>query len=70
MSLEIEAIYENGVLKLDQLLPLKNGQRVKVTVHQPSGRARASAGIFPWKGNRQDLEYLLGPSNQPWNTEE
>lgn len=70
MNLEIEAVYENGVLKPDQLLPLENGQRVKLTVRQPSGRARASAGIFRWQGDRKDLEILLGPDNQPGNREE
>jgi predicted DNA-binding antitoxin AbrB/MazE fold protein len=65
MSVEIEAVYENGVLRPDQVLPLENGQRVKLTIHKPGGRARASAGIFPWRGERKDLEYLLGPDNQP-----
>lgn len=69
MALEIEATYENGILKLDQELPLEKGQRVRVTVHKPSGRAKASAGIFPWQGDRKDLEYLLGPNNHPWNAD-
>jgi predicted DNA-binding antitoxin AbrB/MazE fold protein len=70
MRLEIEAVYENGVLKPDHVLPLENGQRVKLTVHKPGGRAKASAGIFRWQGDRKELEHLLGPDNQPWNTEE
>jgi predicted DNA-binding antitoxin AbrB/MazE fold protein len=70
MNLEFEAVYENGQLKPDRELPLENGQRVKLTVHQPSGRAKASAGIFRWQGDRKDLESLLGPDNQPWNTDE
>ena len=50
MSLEIEATYENGILKLNQQLPLENGQRVKLTIHTPGGRAKASAGMFRWHG--------------------
>lgn len=65
MNLETEATYENGILKLDQELPLANGQRVKLTVHKPGGRAKASAGIFLWQGDRKDLEHLLGPNNLP-----
>jgi predicted DNA-binding antitoxin AbrB/MazE fold protein len=70
MGLEIEATYENGVLKPDQSLPLQNGQRVKLTLHSPGNRAKASAGIFRWQGNRADLEYLLGPDNHPWTANE
>jgi len=57
MSLEIEAVYENGFLKLDHDVPLSNGQRVKLTIHPPSGRDR-SAG-FRWKGSQEDLDYLI-----------
>jgi predicted DNA-binding antitoxin AbrB/MazE fold protein len=32
MSLTIEAVYENGVLRPDQPLPLKEHERVKVTI--------------------------------------
>ena len=32
MSHVVEAIYENGVLKLEQPLPLKDRERVRVTV--------------------------------------
>ena len=69
MSLEVEAVYENGTLKLDHELPLADGQRVKLTVHKPGGRAKASAGIFPWHGDRQDFENLLGPDNLPEATD-
>jgi len=66
MTLEIEATYENGVLKPDQPLPLENGQRVKLADQAPTGRANASAGIFRWQGDRKELEALLGPDNHPW----
>lgn len=70
MSLEIEAIYENGVLKPNQQLPLVNGDRVKLTLHNAGGRAKASAGIFRWDGKLQDLERLLSPENRPGDLEE
>ena len=70
MNPETEATYENGTLKLDRELPLANGQRVKLTIHKPGSRAKASAGIFPWKGDRKDFEYLLGPDNLPEATDE
>ncbi|HEV2968606.1 MAG TPA: antitoxin family protein [Pirellulales bacterium] len=46
MSLEIEAIYENGVLKLDQSLPLNEHERVIVTVRSKAGRMRQTAGLL------------------------
>ncbi len=36
MILTVEAIYENGVLKPVQPLPLKEQERVQVTVHTAS----------------------------------
>ena len=34
MSIEVSATYENGVLKLDNPIPLEEHQRVKVTVRE------------------------------------
>jgi predicted DNA-binding antitoxin AbrB/MazE fold protein len=51
MSIEIEATYENGVLKLEEPLPLENHQRVKVTVHGGISRAKASYGLIGWTGD-------------------
>jgi len=45
--LVVEATYENGVLKLDKPLPLKEHERVSVTVHTAVSRVRATAGLIP-----------------------
>jgi predicted DNA-binding antitoxin AbrB/MazE fold protein len=58
MNLEIEAVYENGVLKLDRPLPLHEQQRVKLTVQMPGRRARLSYGLLAWKGDPKELERL------------
>ncbi len=39
MSMEIEATYENGMLKLDEPLPLRDHERVVVTVRVNPDRA-------------------------------
>lgn len=71
MSLEIEATYENGVLKPDQALPLENGQRVKLTVEKTETAAKRLSGLVQWKGSREDLEYLAeSEDNHPWAIEE
>jgi predicted DNA-binding antitoxin AbrB/MazE fold protein len=58
MGLEIEATYENGVLKLDRPLPLQDQQRVRITIHPPGGLVRQSYGLIKWTGSLEDLEYL------------
>jgi predicted DNA-binding antitoxin AbrB/MazE fold protein len=36
-GLELEAIYENGTLKLPRQLPVTERQRVTITIHPPGG---------------------------------
>ena len=66
MSLEVEATYENGVLKLDKPLPLDERERVTVSIKPQASRIRRSAGLLSWTGTPEALDYLLGPDNQPW----
>ena len=65
MALEIEAIYEQGALKLPHLLPLQEGQKVRITIHETGGAVDRLYGMLPWKGSPADLEQLLGPDNHP-----
>jgi len=45
MPLTIEAIYENGVLKPNQPLPLPEHAKVQVTVHVPGAVQQALAAV-------------------------
>ena len=47
MALVVEAIYENGVLKLAQPLPLKEHEKVRVTIHTATGWPELTAGVIP-----------------------
>lgn len=67
MSMEVEATYENGVLKLDHPLPIGEKQRVRVTVHSEPRRVLKGYGLIKWTGSDEDLEYLRGPENSSWN---
>jgi predicted DNA-binding antitoxin AbrB/MazE fold protein len=58
MAITIEAVYENGVLKPVQPLPLKEQQRVQVTVRVKPSAARESAGMLRWRGDWETLRRL------------
>jgi predicted DNA-binding antitoxin AbrB/MazE fold protein len=58
MSLTVEAVYENGVLKPCQPLPLKEHEKVSVTIQLSSSVARQTAGMVPWSGDDETLERI------------
>ena len=66
MKITVEAIYENGVLKPSQPLPLKEHERVQVTVQAPLPDILQSQGILGWKGSSEELQELaLSPEYDP-----
>ena len=58
MSLEIEATYEDGVLKPDKPLPLNERERVTVQVKQHTTRIRQRAGAIKWTGDPEVLRQI------------
>jgi predicted DNA-binding antitoxin AbrB/MazE fold protein len=58
MSLEIEGTYEGGVLKPDEPLPLKDHERVVITVRPKTSRIRQSAGLIRWTGDPEVLRKI------------
>jgi predicted DNA-binding antitoxin AbrB/MazE fold protein len=62
----VEATYENGTLKLDQALPLKEHQKVRVTVHTERSPLVQAYGIMGWTGDAETLERIaLDPAFLP-----
>ena len=59
MTITIEAIYENGLLKLAQPLALKEHEKVFVTIRSASSLAKQTAGMVPWTGAAEELERLI-----------
>ena len=51
MAFEIQAVYENGVLKPEKPLPLDEHQRVTVVVQERRGVAASTYGVIGWKGD-------------------
>ena len=58
MSLEIEGTYEGGELKPDEPLPLKDHERVVITVRPKTSRIRESAGLIRWTGDPEVLRRI------------
>jgi predicted DNA-binding antitoxin AbrB/MazE fold protein len=58
-SLEIEAVYEHGVLKPARALPLPEGQKVTITIHPPTCAAERLYGLLRWTRDPGELHYFL-----------
>jgi predicted DNA-binding antitoxin AbrB/MazE fold protein len=56
--LTVYATYENGVLKFSQPLPLKEPEKVQVTVHTGPTWAERTAGMIGWTGSIAAAEYF------------
>lgn len=63
MSKQIEAIYENGVLRPDEPLDLEPNTRVRVTIETPSGAQRSRDTLRELFGS-VDLGYPTGADNE------
>jgi predicted DNA-binding antitoxin AbrB/MazE fold protein len=58
MALEVEATYEDGVLKPERPLPLRERQRVTITVQEETAHARITYGLIAWKGDPETLRKI------------
>jgi predicted DNA-binding antitoxin AbrB/MazE fold protein len=58
MAITVEAIYENGVLKPSEPLPLKNGERVRVAISSLDSPILKAYGIMGFKGTAEEAEYF------------
>lgn len=69
MSLQVEATYENGMLRPAEELPLQEGQKVTITI-QPIGSAvKRFCGSIPWTRDPEELHrYLDDPGESMWGS--
>jgi len=56
MNITVEATFENGALKPLQPLPLKEHDKVRITVQMSDNRVRESQGLIGWKGAAEVIE--------------
>lgn len=66
MTITIEAIYENGVLRPTEPLVLQEHEKVRVTIEAQHSWAERTAGMVPWRGDAEELEqFAIDPAFDP-----
>jgi predicted DNA-binding antitoxin AbrB/MazE fold protein len=58
MPITVEAIYENGVLKPCQPLPLEEHEKVRITIEPRISWAERTAGMLQWTGDPEVLRRI------------
>ena len=58
MPITVEAIYENGMLKLVEPLPFKEKERVRVVIESETSWAERTAGLLKWTGDPELLRRI------------
>lgn len=58
MAITVEAVYEDGVLRLSGPLPLREQEKVRVTIESAMGWVEQSYGIIGWKGDTATLRRI------------
>lgn len=62
VNINIEAIYEDGVLKPSQPLPLKEHQKVRIAVVTESTATQRTYGLVGWTGDSAEFDRILRQS--------
>jgi predicted DNA-binding antitoxin AbrB/MazE fold protein len=58
MTFTVEAVYENGMLKPAEPLPLKEHEKVRLTVLAIGTWAERTYGMMGWKGDAETLRRI------------
>jgi len=58
MAITIEATYENGVLRPSQPLPLKEHEKIRITIEPETSWAERTAGMLKWTGDPESLREI------------
>jgi predicted DNA-binding antitoxin AbrB/MazE fold protein len=56
MAITVETVYENGLLKPVQPLPLQEHDRVQLTIQPKTNWVQETYGIIKWMGSLEELE--------------
>jgi predicted DNA-binding antitoxin AbrB/MazE fold protein len=64
MTVTVDAVYQDGVLKPVQPLPLAENECVRVTIQSRQALAEQTAGMIGWKGDAETFEHLFAESEE------
>jgi predicted DNA-binding antitoxin AbrB/MazE fold protein len=56
MALTVEAVYENGVLKPTQPLPLEEHETVRITIEPRRNWVAETYGLCGWTGSAEEAD--------------
>ena len=66
MTITVEAVYENGVLRPKQPLPLREHAEVRITLEPAMSWSDRTAGMVTWHGDPDELErFAIDPAFDP-----
>jgi predicted DNA-binding antitoxin AbrB/MazE fold protein len=66
MAITVEAVYEDGVLKPAQPLPLKEHERVRITVQGTASPILEAYGVMGFTGTAEEADFFaLDPDLDP-----
>ena len=55
MAITVDAVFENGVLRPTQPLPLKELEKVQITIQSERSWAERTSGLLHWTGDFETL---------------
>jgi predicted DNA-binding antitoxin AbrB/MazE fold protein len=58
IAITVEAIYENGVLRLAEPLPWKDSERVRIAISSLDSPLLKAYGIMGFQGTAEEAEYF------------
>ena len=74
IPLVVEAIYEKGALKLANPLPLRENEKVRITIEPKLTWAERTAGVLQWTGDAEVLRSIIEDDEfsilEAWDHEE
>ncbi len=66
MHITVEAVYEDGVLKPSTPLPLKEHEKVRISIQPQSTWVQETYGMIGWTGDHATLQrFTLDPELDP-----
>lgn len=58
MTITVDAVYEDGVLKPSEPLPLQEHEKVRLSVHRDRSPLLEAYGIMGFKGTPEEADYF------------